>query len=374
LKSVQNILVVGGGITGTIAALALHQQGKKVTLLERSEHWHGVGHGITVQGNALRALRTIGALEKILDKAHPFTDLELRHAEGHVLTIVDTPRTGGPDLPPTMGALRSDIQDVLVDMIHQAGIQVHLGTTMTGFQNLEHGVRTQLSNGERAEFDLVVVADGINSKTRRLMGITHEKKPSGLGIWRVVTNRSEQMDCAAVFHHGPEHKAGYTPISKDLCYAYVLTDPVRPDNSLSDTEEVKRLMAGYHGPFDFIRESITDATVKNFQPIEWLFVDDESWRDGRVLLIGDAVHACPPLIAQGAAQCCEDAILLADYLGRTGAVDALLDEFIARRKKRVAGVMEASMQLAEWELHPEQEGIDTAGVMAAALQALTHAA
>lgn len=133
-------------------------------------------------------------------------------------------------------------------------------------------------------------------------------------------------------------------------------------------------MAGYHGPFDFIRESITDATVKNFQPIEWLFVDDESWRDGRVLLIGDAVHACPPLIAQGAAQCCEDAILLADYLGRTGAVDALLDEFIARRKKRVAGVMEASMQLAEWELHPEQEGIDTAGVMAAALQALTHAA
>lgn len=374
MHKVQNILVVGGGIAGTVAALALRQQGKNITLLERSEQWHGVGHGITVQGNALKALRSIGALDKIMETSHPFSDLQLRHAEGHLITTVDTPHTGGMDLPPTMGALRSNIQDVLVEMIHQAGVQVILGGRLIGYRNLEHTVRAEFSDGTTAEFDLIVVADGINSETRKLVGITHEKKPSGLGIWRVVTERTAEMDCAAVFHHGPEYKAGYTPISKDLCYAYVLTDPVRPDNGLSDTDELKRLLAGYHGPFDFIRENITDAHVKNFQPIEWLFVDDESWRDGLVVLIGDAVHACPPLIAQGAAQCCEDAILLAEYVARDGHIESLLDEFITRRKKRVAGVVEASLQLAEWELHPALEGIDTAGVMAGALNVLTQPA
>lgn len=374
MNEVKNILVVGGGISGTVATLALQQQGKNVTLLERSEHWHGVGHGITVQGNALKALREVGALERILPRTHPFTELQLRHADGRIITTVDTPRTGGPELPPTLGALRSELQSVLVDMIQEAGVEVLLGTRLISYRNEQNSVVAQLSDGTSRRFDLVIAADGINSETRKLAGITHEKKPSGLGIWRVVTCRTPEMNCASVFHHGPQYKAGYTPISADLCYAYVLTDPVRPDNGLSDTEELKRLLAGYHGPFDFIRESITEENMKNFQPIEWLFVDDESWRDGRVILIGDAVHACPPLIAQGAAQCCEDAVLLAEYLAQDGPVEALLDEFIQRRKKRVAGVVEASLQLADWELHPEQEGIDTAGVMAGALQQLTQPA
>lgn len=374
MKQIQNILVVGGGITGTVAALALAQQNRTVTLVERSKNWHGVGHGITVQGNALNAFRSIGALDRILDKGQPFVDLELRHANGELLNTIVTPRTGGQDLPPTMGALRSDLQTILLDMIHEAGIRVLLGTTMESFTNLTNGASVELSNGEANEYDLVVVADGINSLTRAMLGITHAKKSTGLGIWRVVTKRTEEMRCAAVFHHGPEYKAGYTPISEDQCYAYVLTDPERPDNSLSDTQEMKRLLAGYHGEFDQIRENITEADIKNFQPIEWIFVDDQPWRQGRVILIGDAVHACPPLIAQGAAQCCEDAVLLAQYVGMDGEPEDLFDEFELRRKQRVAGVVSASLQLADWELHPDQEGIDTAGVMAGALDALTQPA
>lgn len=369
--TVRKVLVVGGGITGTVAAIAMKQKGLDVTLVEVSPVWHGVGHGITVQGNALRSFREIGALERMLRKAHPFNDFQLRHADGHLIATVQTPRTGGEDLPPTMGALRSDLQTVLVEMIHELGIEVRLGTEMTAFENLEKSVRVTFRDGATEEFDLVVAADGINSRTRPMLGITHTKKPTGLGIWRVVTRRKPDMDCAAVFHHGPEYKAGYTPISPDLCYAYVLTDPQRPDNGLGAADEIKRLLAGYHGPFDSIRENITDGDVMNFQPIEWLHVDDEPWHRGRVILIGDAVHACPPLIAQGAAQCCEDAILLADYATREGDIEQLLQEYETRRKARVAGVVAASMQLADWELHPEQHGIDTAGLMAGALQALT---
>jgi 2-polyprenyl-6-methoxyphenol hydroxylase-like FAD-dependent oxidoreductase len=372
--SVKNVLIVGGGISGTVTAIALAQKGVRVTLIEISPRWHGVGHGITVQGNAMKAFRRIGALDRILKNAHPFSELRLCHADGHLISTVDTPRTGGPDLPPTMGALRSDLQTVLVDMIHELGIEVRLGTELDAFENTPDGVTATLSDGTIESYDLVVGADGIKSKTRALLNITHSKKPTGLGIWRIVTARTPEMDCASVYHHGPEYKAGYTPISKDLCYAYVLTDPVRPDNGLTDAQEVKRLLAGYHGDFDFIRENISATDLMSFQPIEWLFVDDQPWHVGRVIAIGDAVHACPPLIAQGAAQCCEDAVLLADYVTSDGELTELLEDYEQRRKARVRVVVDASLQLAEWELHPEQDGIDTAGLMSGALNALTQPA
>jgi 2-polyprenyl-6-methoxyphenol hydroxylase-like FAD-dependent oxidoreductase len=372
--SVQKVLVIGGGISGTVASIALAQKGVRVTLVEISPQWHGVGHGITVQGNALSAFEQIGALDRMLEKAHPFTDLRLCHADGHVIATVETPRTGGPDLPPTMGALRSDLQAVLVDMIHELGVEVRLGTELIAFENHDDRVTATFSSGAAEDFDLIVAADGIKSKTRALLGITHDKKPTGLGIWRIVTRRTAEMDCAAVYHHGPQYKAGYTPISEDLCYAYVLTDPVRPDNGLTAAQEVKRLMSGYHGDFDFIRENVSDADLMSFQPIEWLFVDDQPWHVGRVIAIGDAVHACPPLIAQGAAQCCEDAVLLAEYVTSDGNLAELLDEYEERRKARVRVVVDASLQLADWELHPDQPGINTAALMSEALNALTQPA
>jgi 2-polyprenyl-6-methoxyphenol hydroxylase-like FAD-dependent oxidoreductase len=369
----NNVLVIGGGVTGTVAAIALAQKGVTVTLIEVASKWFGVGHGITVQGNALKMFREIGVLDRILEKAHPFNDLDLCNADGSIMATLATPKTGGDDLPATMGALRSDLQAVLLDTIRDLGIDVRLGTTMASFENLDDHVSVTLSTGETYDFDLVVAADGIKSKTRVALGIPNVQAPTGLGIWRTVTERTPQMDHAAVYYHGPEYKAGFTPISDTLCYAYVLTDPVRPDNGLSDAEEMRRLLAGYHGHFDVIRENLSDDDFMNFQPIEWLFAEG-SWHQGRVIAIGDAVHACPPLIAQGAAQCTEDAVLLADYATRDGDMEQLLTEYEVRRKARVKIVVDASLQLVEWELHPETPGANPGAVMGASLGALTQPA
>jgi 2-polyprenyl-6-methoxyphenol hydroxylase-like FAD-dependent oxidoreductase len=80
--SVRNVLVVGGGISGTVAAVALAQKGVRVTLVEISPEWFGVGHGITVQGNALRVFKQIGALDKMLENGLGFDNLTLFHADG----------------------------------------------------------------------------------------------------------------------------------------------------------------------------------------------------------------------------------------------------------------------------------------------------
>lgn len=376
--SVNEVVVVGGGITGSVAAIALAQRGVQVTLVEKVQNWQGVGHGITVQGNALKTFERIGALPAMLSHGHPLNTVEVCHADGHVMVTIDTPRTGGPDLPATMGALRSDLQSVLVSMIADLGIATRLGVEMESFTDHGDHVEAHLSDGTSIGADLIITADGIKATSRGLLGIPEDKAPTGMGIWRVVTKRTPDMDTSAIYYHGEHYKAGFTPISDDLCYAYVLTDPIRPDNGLTDIETMRGLLSSYHGHFDHIRESLTEGDNIGFQPIEWLFVQGP-WHRGRVIAIGDAVHACPPLIAQGAAQCSEDAWLLAQYVTDddvvdTASLDAALGAYESRRKPRVKIVVDASLQLVDWELHPDAPGADPAGLMASSLAALTEEA
>ncbi|WP_062378317.1 FAD-dependent oxidoreductase [Demequina pelophila] len=370
--SAATVLVVGGGITGCVSAIALAQRGVEVTLVEKASDWHGVGHGITVQGNALKMFREIGVLDPILAKGHGFDRVRMREYTGEDIATITVARTGGPDLPATLGALRSDIQGVLVDKIKELGIELRLGTELVSFANIDSHVEAELSDGTVENYDVVIAADGIKSRARTLLGITEDKQPSGMGIWRAVLPRTPDMDISGLYYHGPQYKVGFTPISADLCYGYVLCDPVRPDNGLTDAQEMRRLMEGYGGHIEFLRSQITEDTYLNFQEIEWLFVEGP-WHQGRVIAIGDAVHACPPLIAQGAAQCSEDAILLADYLTRDGDMERLLTEFEARRKPRVRLVVDASLQLVDWELHPAPDA-DPGGVMQRSLSSLAEAA
>jgi len=359
--SVKNVLVVGGGITGTVVSVALAQRGVKVTLVERAPQWYGVGHGITIQGNALKVFKAIGAYDKMAEHGETFDWLAMYHASGAEIARMPAAKTGGDDLPGTMGALRSDIQNVLVDMIHELGIEVRLGTELQKFENHADHVTATLSDGTVADFDLIVGADGINSTMRGMLDITHDKKPSGMGIWRVVTKRTPEMDCSGLAYGGPQYKAGYTPISKDLCYAFVLTKGELDKNGLSDSDEFRRMLEGYHGHFDYIRENIKDDDYLNWTPIEWLFVNDQPWHQGRVILIGDAVHACPPLIAQGAAQCAEDALILAESVTQDGDLETLLTDYEARRKPRVGMVVDNTMKLVDLEIKGGPESGQEAG-------------
>ena len=119
---VSKVLVVGGGITGSVLSLALAQRGVQVDLVEISPVWHGVGHGITVQGNALRAFEKIGVLDEVMSRGVPFNQMRLLKADGSLIVEAPTPHTGGPRLPSTLGALRSDIQAVLCERIYAAGV------------------------------------------------------------------------------------------------------------------------------------------------------------------------------------------------------------------------------------------------------------
>jgi 2-polyprenyl-6-methoxyphenol hydroxylase-like FAD-dependent oxidoreductase len=371
------VLVVGGGITGSMLTVGLARRGVDVELVEISKTWAGVGHGITVQGNALLALRKIGVLDEVLALGFAFDNVRLRHADGSLIVELPTPPTGGPDLPATLGSLRSSLQAVLCRAVYASGARVRLGTTVASLADEPRGVLAKLSDGTSSHFDLVVGADGIYSGIRRMIGIEAEATPVGMGIWRVVAPRPPEMDCAELYYGGPQFKAGYSPISDRLCYAYVLGRNL--DRSMIGERPAGALLreqaAGYAGTWATIRDGLADDAIVNYQWIESIMLDDP-WYRGRVIVIGDAAHACPPLIAQGAAQCAEDAIALAEELtaGGDGNIDAALRRFMGRRLPRVRMVVENSMTLAKWEMHPGTPGADPARIMSETLTALLESA
>ncbi|MFF4507436.1 FAD-dependent monooxygenase [Streptomyces sp. NPDC001401] len=372
---VQKVLVVGGGITGSVLALALAQRGTEVDLVEISPQWFGVGHGITLQGNALKALRSVGVLDRVLARAVPFDLMRLRRADGGLITQLSTPHTGGPDLPSTAGALRSDLQNALCDAVYAQGVQVRLGLTAERLDHSPTHVDATFTDGSVGRYDLVVGADGINSAMRGLIGITDRPRPVGMSIFRVVAQRPAEMDCAEVYYGGPRFKAGYSPISADQCYAYLLDENL--DASLIGPRAPLALMrergAGYAGTWGKVIASLPEDTAVDYRWIEAVLVD-EPWHRGRSMVIGDAAHACPPLIAQGAAMCMEDAVLLAELVTGDAPLEKALEHFMSRRLPRVRMVLANSLQLAEWEINPRTPGADPARIMSETLESLTAAA
>jgi 2-polyprenyl-6-methoxyphenol hydroxylase-like FAD-dependent oxidoreductase len=371
VSNVQRVLVVGGGITGSVLALALAQRGVEVVLLEIRKNWAGVGHGITLQGNALKAFHQVGVFDEIAKQGFAFDKLRMFAADGHQIMEIPTPPMGGDAVPPTMGALRSHVGDVLARHVEAAGVDVRLGTTVTEINDTGESVTVRLSDGTTETADLLVAADGIRSKTRAMIGIDTQPRQVGMGIWRVVARRPAAMDASGVYYGGPKYKAGYTPISDDLCYAFLIEENL--DRSFVGEHPngvvFKEHGQGYGGVWGEVRDSLADDERVNYTYIEAILVDDP-WYRGRSIVLGDAAHACPPLIAQGAAMCAEDAVVLAEMLTSGDGVDEALLKFMARRFPRVKMVLDNSLQLAEWEIHPDSPGADPGRIMGQTLHAL----
>jgi 2-polyprenyl-6-methoxyphenol hydroxylase-like FAD-dependent oxidoreductase len=186
-----------------------------------------------------------------------------------------------------------------------------------------------------------------------------------MGIFRVHARRPPEVTRTDLIYDGPCYIAGYCPTGPETLYAY-LVEEARA--RFADTPEqmvaaMRELATAYHGPWDAIREDITDPERINYTWFESLLVE-APWNRGRAVLIGDAAHTCPPTLALGAAMALEDAAVLAELLLSRDVLDqAVFDEFVNRRMPRVRAVVEGSMQLVHWLLERNAQA-DVPGLMA----------
>ena len=368
MAAVERVLVVGAGAAGCGAAILLARAGVEVDLVDIKPEVGALGSGITLQGNALRVFRELGVWPAVEANGFAFDTLGFRSPAGDLMFEIPDARTGGPDLPATVGMYRPTLARILVDAAAAAGARASFGRGLAAIDQAPDSVTATFTDGSTATYDLLIGADGVRSATRGLLGIDLPTHPTGMGIWRVIAPRPASVARTDLIHGGPCYIAGYCPIDEHTLYAYLVEDAdARPAHATMAAAEqldvVRALAADYHGPWDEIRASLADGAAVNYTWFEDHYLEPP-WHRGRVVLIGDAVHVCPPTLAQGAAQALEDAsVLAAELLARDRVGDELWAAFGARRYERARLVVEASVQLAVWLLEHDANG-DVPGLMA----------
>jgi len=329
------IAVAGGGSAGYTAAILLAAGGAHVELLEARSGADAAtaGSGIMLQANALRVLRTAGVLPAVQGAGYGFdsTGIRLPDPTGRLVAEMTDGRLD-PDLPAAVGIARADLTRILHDRAVEVGVSVRLGAAVTAVQTAPGAdgtpVAVTVTAGPRVtveDFDLLVAADGVNSTIRRMIGIRDEPRLLPLGVWRAFVRRPPTVVRTEIVNGGGAYFAGYAPTSQNWMYAWLVDDYTdrRHLDAAAQLDIVRRLAAGYHGPWDEVLNGLTANTPVSYTRYSELLLSPP-WHRGRVVLIGDAVHACPPTMAQGAAQALEDAAVLAEMLTGNGTADHAL--------------------------------------------------
>lgn len=373
--NLERVLVVGAGCAGSAAAILLARAGVHVDLVEQQSSVSALGSGITLQGNALRVLRELGVLDAVLDAGYSFDTLGLRTPGGDLIAEFPDFKIGGDDLPATHGMARQVLARILTDQAEACGAKLRLATTVVSLAVSDRSVDAALSDGTSARYDLVIGADGLQSAVRGMIGIDTAPEPVGMGIWRIFCERPASITRTDLSYGGACYIAGYCPTGEDSMYAYLVEDA--QDRSHTSADEAltifRGLAANYHGPWDDISALLVDPSRVHYT---WFssHVVDGGWNRGRVVLIGDAAHSCPPTLAQGAAMALEDASVLCELLLAADAIDqSTFDAFSARRLPRAKQVVQNSLQLCSWLLAHDQHA-DVPGLMAANAAFLTQPA
>lgn len=345
-------LIVGGGFSGMAAAIEMRKHGVDVELVEMDPGWRSYGAGISLGSATLRAFRQLGVLDAFLREGHAADGVKLFLGNGQPIGELPTPRLAGPDVPGSGAIMRPVLARILADATRASGTRVRLGVGFQGLTQDAEGVTVHFSDGSQGRYDLVVGADGLYSSVRAHV-FPQASKPryTGQAVWRAVLQRPAEVDCTMMWM-GPQTKPGVNPVSSSEMYMFITEH--RPDNAHVDPKDFPRLMRALLQDFSApllatLREQITENASIVFRPLEAMLMP-QPWYKGRVVLIGDAVHATTPHLASGACIGIEDGLVLAECTASAPSLSASLQAFQDRRWERCRMVVENSLRLGEIEM------------------------
>ena len=346
----KDILVIGGGIGGLSASIALRNKGMNVDIIERDPEWSVYGVGIIQQANVIRAVAELGVIDDYVSSGFGFDHVKIFAPNGTEIAKVPTP-TLAEGYPANVGISRPALQRVLGDSAKSAGANLRLGTTVSSYTDDGQKVHVTFSDGRKASYDGVIGADGVYSQLRGSL-LPKAEKPefTGQSVWRYNFNRPPEVDGLWVYNGSPG--VGLVPMGEDVLYMYVTT--AEPDNPRFDpstlADEMRSRIENHPSPLvRGFAAQITDPSEVVYRPLEGLMLKGD-WSQGRIALLGDAVHATTPHLGQGAGLAIEDAIVIADELAKTDDVEAAFKAYRNRRFERCAYVVDSSLAICMGQL------------------------
>jgi 2-polyprenyl-6-methoxyphenol hydroxylase-like FAD-dependent oxidoreductase len=353
-RSENRALVIGGGIGGLSATIALRRAGVEVAVFEQSSELKEVGAGVGLQIAAVKALKRMGMLEPIMAvSSEPLQALELRNwRSGKLLGKVPQAEVAGD-----LGLFGLNIHrgDLLRTLAEAAGAGVvTLDAQCAGFEQDERGVTARFADGREERGAMLVGADGLDSTVRKQLHGDTELRYSGYTVWRSMPAFQDARlgDGYPQQAVGPGGGFGLHPRG-DLVYWF--GSMARPEGAPDAPDGKKHELLEIYGDWYSPIPELIEAT-----PEEEIFKGDiydreplEQWGEGRVTLLGDAAHPTTPAQGQGAGMTIEDAAVLGEEISidpgleRGDRIEAALRAYEGRRLPRTTAIVNESHQLSK---------------------------
>jgi 2-polyprenyl-6-methoxyphenol hydroxylase-like FAD-dependent oxidoreductase len=343
----KSIGIVGGGIGGIAAAVALHRIGIDVSVYERVELLREVGAGMMLWPNATRVLHELGLLEEVLARSGQNTHFLVRTSSGEILMTIAL----GKFEVPAVCMRRADLLSILLTALPQECLR--LGCELQKLKQQNNKVRLYFKDGRMEEHDAVVGADGIRSQVRsELFGIS-DPVYRGYTVWRGLA----RYDGAAItpgcnsesWGTGKRFGILNTGHRRFTWYATANVPSEHLDAHGGRKRELQKLFAGWHEPIaDFLETTDEGEILKNgardCAPLR-------RWGIGMVTLLGDAAHPCTPNLGQGGCLALEDALVLAKCVEREASLQGALRRYESLRFNRTRHIQQRSLligHIGQW--------------------------
>jgi 2-polyprenyl-6-methoxyphenol hydroxylase-like FAD-dependent oxidoreductase len=339
--------IIGGGIGGVAAAVALHRVGIEATVYERAEELREVGAGMMLWPNATRVLKDLDLLTPVAAVSGPNRHFLVRASGGAILMDI---ALGRFDVP-ALCTRRSDLLHALISAL-PAG-RIRLGHCFDAFERRKRDVAVHFAGGASAEHDVVIGADGIHSRVRSQLLGDHEPIFRGYTVWRGLARIEGSVPSGSNSETwGRGHRFGILNTGGEwfTWYATANTEPDHIDSPEGPQDDLLRMFTGWHEPVEHLiaataPESILKRGACDLEPLR-------RWGQGRVTLLGDAAHPCTPNLGQGGGMALEDALVLAKSFGKEATPELALRRYESLRRRRTSHLQQRSLlmgQIGQWE-------------------------
>lgn len=342
--------IIGGGVAGLTACIALQKLGKNVILFDRSKPLSGIGAGFGLAANAMRAFDLLGMKEAVLPIGHFLDSYQLLDQRGKTLASPDAISMSKNFKEDNFAVHRADLHQHLLSQIDPKNII--LDKTATHSVELDDNQRVYFTDGTFVDASYVLVADGVNSRLRQQLIPNSVARYAGYTCWRAVIDNSTVQLKKGSETWGREGRFGMTPLTNDRIYWYacINSKPKNPKYAQFHISDLQKQFASYHNPIPQILALTKDEDllwndIIDIKPIK-------RFAFHRILLIGDAAHATTPNMGQGACQAIEDVAVLIDELKKNQPVETSFVNFENRRLARTAYITNTSWRIgkvAQWD-------------------------
>jgi 2-polyprenyl-6-methoxyphenol hydroxylase-like FAD-dependent oxidoreductase len=339
--------IIGGGIGGLTAAIALRAKGIDAQVYESAPALREIGAGIWMPANAMQVLHRLGLADEIRQAGVTLPRGEVHDAAAGALQVVEIGRIAERFGFGTVVIHRQRLHRILA--AHLPSGVVHTGRAFTSLSEERDGVRVRFADGGDLVVPIVVGADGLRSSVRDFVTpgarIRYSGQTSYRGVARVPGDRIEVTGRET---WGAARRFGFSPVSADEVYWFAVLDAPEGGSDEPGTrhERLRALFRDFPRPATELIDATDDAAILrtdicDLRPIP-------TWHRGRVVLLGDAAHATTPNLGQGAAQAIEDAYVLAGRLGANpGDPEPAFREYQAIRRPKALRIVNSSWWLGK---------------------------